>query len=477
MYTVFMNQAEAIKKSIASHNCIILEISRKILESKHIQFKSRASFCLRKKAAENINTTYIDTAQLDNILEINTAEKYAIVEPSVTMGQLYDATSKFNLVIPVISEMKHMTIGGAIIGLWGESSSFNYGLIDETVIEFEAILGNGQIITVSEKENEDLFMGLPGSYGSVCMITKIKIKLIVMKPYVEITYKVFNTVDTYINTIRRLKNIDFTEGVCINKNTILMMTGKYTDSCKDSLVDLHSKYCPTYASHIYKLLEKNKNSNCSEYMTTKDYFFRWDKGAFFVTHKKFGDNLIMKYLLGNKINSKNLYKLAQIKLHNKYQPKIFQDVGVPIDKLPYVLDWLDKKINIYPLWLLPVRKNQGDKLFSLKGKIDDIFINIGIYGRENNKNNISELEHIVQAVGGLKCLYGKNKYSEETFWSIYDKKKYHELKEKYHSLNKFMDIYEKVKDSEIKLNHPGFQFGSLSKLSEKIRDIFYLLTH
>lgn len=69
---------------------------------------------------------------------------------------------KYGLIPPVVMEFPGITAGGGFAGTGGESSSYKYGYFNETVNSVEMVLGNGDIVTASEKENSDLFYGASG---------------------------------------------------------------------------------------------------------------------------------------------------------------------------------------------------------------------------------------------------------------------------------------------------------------------------
>jgi delta24-sterol reductase len=54
----------------------------------------------------------IDTSGLTNILEINTEDKLARVEPNVSMERLVEMTIEHNLVPEVVPEFRGLTVGG-----------------------------------------------------------------------------------------------------------------------------------------------------------------------------------------------------------------------------------------------------------------------------------------------------------------------------------------------------------------------------
>ena len=54
-----------------------------------------------------------------------------------------------------------------------------------------------------------------------------------------------------------------------------------------------------------------------------------------------------------------------------------------------------------------------------------------------------KVECKARELGGLKALYSSSYYDEETFWSIYDKRRYDELKRRYDPADAFPDLYAK----------------------------------
>ena len=63
------------------------------------------------------------------------------------------------------------------------------------------IKSNGEIIkNVSRTKNSDLYYGIPGTYGTMGIITRVKVKLIPCEKYVKINFKIiffyfFNPMD------------------------------------------------------------------------------------------------------------------------------------------------------------------------------------------------------------------------------------------------------------------------------------------
>ena len=90
----------------------------------------------------------------------------------------------------VVPELKSITIGGAVVGVGVESSSFRsvsiasgccrnrhcrYGFVHETILEMEVLLANGEVlICTPDNEHSDLFFAIPNSYGTFGYILRLK---------------------------------------------------------------------------------------------------------------------------------------------------------------------------------------------------------------------------------------------------------------------------------------------------------------
>ena len=90
------------------------------------------------------------------------------------------------------------TVSGIISGIGGGSTSFKNGCFHNNMIECDVLLGDGRILTCSENENQDLFRGIPTLLGTLGYITKIKMKIIKTKKFVETTNYKYNNFNSFI---------------------------------------------------------------------------------------------------------------------------------------------------------------------------------------------------------------------------------------------------------------------------------------
>lgn len=102
-------------------------------------------------------TGSVDISSLNNVLSVNTSTRRCLVEPNVPMDALVAATLPHGLVPPVVPEFPGITVGGAVAGTAGESSSFRHGFFDKSIAWAEVILADGEVVVASKDQNEDLF--------------------------------------------------------------------------------------------------------------------------------------------------------------------------------------------------------------------------------------------------------------------------------------------------------------------------------
>ncbi|MFK5952694.1 MAG: FAD-linked oxidase C-terminal domain-containing protein [Desulfobacterium sp.] len=118
------------------------------------------------------------------ILEIDTKNMYAIVEPGVITAQLHRAVEEKQLFYPPDpASMNVSTIGGNIAENAGGMRAVKYGVTRDYVMGLEVVLPSGQVVTTGSKcikdvVGYDLTTLFVGSEGTLGIITRAILKLI-----------------------------------------------------------------------------------------------------------------------------------------------------------------------------------------------------------------------------------------------------------------------------------------------------------
>lgn len=398
---------------------------------------------------------FVNVSRLDRVIEVNTAENYALVEPNVPMDKLVEETLRHRLVPPVVPELPGITIGGSIQGGAGESSSFKYGGVHDSCSEYEIILGNGELVTVSPTKNEDLFYGTACSYGSLGIITLVKLRLIPAKDFVQLKYHTVKDFNEAISLIEKKvgEAVQFIDAILFEKNRGVIMIGNFADK-NDLPVSTFSKRTDEWF-YIHADKISKSHETYEEIIPTEEFFFRYDRGVFWLGRSalaffKIPFTRLTRFIFDRGLKARALSIVGQTTNVSQYY--FVQDLSLPQETILKFLQFVDNELHIYPLWLCPLRPGKDDK-FSPNSINTDLVINVGVWGEvkrgyDNFIRVNRDVENKVRELGGRKVLYAHAYYPRDEFWKIYDHAWYNALRDKYFANSVFPDIYDKTKVSE-----------------------------
>lgn len=393
----------------------------------------------------------VDVSHLNRIIEINYDGKYVLVEPNVPMDRLVEATMTRGLVPPVVMEFPGITVGGGIQGGAGESSSFKYGLFHDACLEYEMVLGNGDVLTLSPQRHSDLFYGTACSYGTLGVMTSVKMRLVQAKKFVHLTYRSVWSFNEALDLIQKnvRESVDFVDGIMFSKNAGVVMVAHFSDRQNLPLSTFRKPFDEWFYIHA-----RNRSKNFREYeeiVPIVDYLFRYDRGGFWAG--TFGFKLLkipfvrlFRGLLNGLFNTRTLFRILHAT--NLSQRYLVQDISVPRENALRFLEFVDRRLHVYPLWLCPLKPGQHSKL-SPNFLTTDTVINVGVWGEADQPyarflNMNRELETVTTKLHGRKVLYAHQYYPRDEFWNIYDGTWYRALRKKYFADPVFPDIYEKT---------------------------------
>lgn len=500
--------------SQTNHNAVVNEISA-LLQSKQanqqivLQRNPGQSHCSRPHDYK-INKLRIDMSDMTKIIGIETigcalkkkdfkisddlmkyictdSEKSMVgdithvveVQAMASMESLVDALLPYGLVPCVVPEFKGITIGGSIQGLAAESSSFIYGFVHNVCVGYECILSNGNIMWCSSNTNAELYHSIPGSFGTVALISKVKVLCMKASEYVEVTCKHHsnsNDCVRYMGSVqdKRIKegrrgsngsgdgdDVSFMEGIAYSESSCVSIHGRFIDGNIINTATTATKIkksCNKWSDlwfynqinrHVNVNINKsNSSSQCLIY-STKDYLFRHDRGSFWMASYKI-PQLIGRFM-GKLLDSTNMFKLATaLPLVFPKDVIMLQDFMLPRSNVIKFLDLLQKKLNLWPIWLLPMRniKNR-DNLFAAPDSVSEHLCNVGAYGipacNYPYESTNKYLEDVLCHYNGRKVYYSSSYFKYDYFYNhLYNGKKYFQLRDKYHATNSLPDIYDKI---------------------------------
>src|SRR5665213_1950764 len=336
----------------------------------------------------------VDTSALKHVIEINTKQNYAIVEPSVQLDELVEATLKHGLLPPVVMEFPGISVGGGIQGGAAESSSFKYGGFHHTALEYEVVLGNGEVLHASRSKHADLFWGTACSYGSVGILASVKLQLIPAKPYVRLRYQQTDSPQHMVEIIDGLmensQGLDFVDGIIFSPTSAVVMSGKFTNKPFEPLTTTRRPGDEWFYLHVKGVLKNYRTKNYEECIPIRDYLFRYDRGGFWVgalvyDYLKLPFTKFTRRLMDQAMHTRFLYRGVH---KTAVSQRVFaQDIFMPKEKVAPFLEYVRTNLDIWPLWLLPIKShNESKDIFGLPLTKSKYLMNVGVWGKTKARN-------------------------------------------------------------------------------------------
>jgi Delta24-sterol reductase len=389
------------------------------------------------RSPNRFDGTWVDITTLNDVVEVDAGQRTVIVEPLVTMEGLLRVTAPLGLRPAVVPEFSQMTVGGSIQGLAGESTSHREGLFHESLEWMELLLPDGRLVVVSPEEDPDLWRDLPGSYGTLAIVTLVKLRLVEMPPFVELRYDHMD-VAGFVRAVHASSEWEFMDAICGAQDRCIVMRGRGVSRPTGRV------YAPGHLSPWFDQHVGSHRDGEREAIPAVDYLFRYDRGAFFVASSKLGSAWWSRAAFGSYATAENLYRLRRL---SSSSTRIVQDVGIPIDRFESFVRRLRSEIVTTgePLWLCPIRQG-SDVLF---GPPRQTSINVGIYNRSGEEPGAfvemnRAIERLTREHGGFKVLYAANYYTEGEFWSIYDREAYQRARRRCGADGRLEDIFQKL---------------------------------
>jgi glycolate oxidase len=120
--------------------------------------------------------------RMNRVLEIDTDNFVAVVEPGVTLAELDEITAKHDLVYPVYPGEYSASLGGNVATNAGGMRAVKYAVTRQHVIGLEAVLATGEVIRTGGKfvkasTGYDLTQLIIGSEGTLALVTEATLKL------------------------------------------------------------------------------------------------------------------------------------------------------------------------------------------------------------------------------------------------------------------------------------------------------------
>jgi glycolate oxidase len=143
------------------------------------------------------------------IVEIDTENHVAVVQPGVTLEQLDAETARCGLVYPVCPGENSASLGGNVATNAGGMRAVKYGVTRHQVLGVEAVLGTGEVIRTGGKfvkstSGYDLTQLIIGSEGTLAIVTEAILRLYPRAPHLATVLAPFASIEAVASAVPRI---------------------------------------------------------------------------------------------------------------------------------------------------------------------------------------------------------------------------------------------------------------------------------
>jgi FAD/FMN-containing dehydrogenase len=390
-----------------------------------------------------------------DVLAVDAAAGTVDAEGMVTYEDLVTACLARGVMPAVVPQLKTITLGGALAGVGIEASSHRHGLVHDTALEIEVLLGDGRIVTCTpDNEHADLFFGFPNSYGTLGYALRVKAKTVPVQPYVHIEHLPFADAERFFAALgERLRagDADFIDGTVFSPQRMFLTLGRFAPAAPYT-----SDY--TFERIYYRSIAGRRE----DYLTVRDFIWRWDTDWFWCSKNVLAQNPLLRRLaygrkrLGSRTYTKIMRWNSRVGLTKTFErlaglhsESIIQDVDIPLERAAEFLEFYAREIGLWPQWICPIGPAPHSGAFTLYPMRAGWYVNFGFWDVKRTREahprgHFNRLvEEKVNALGGIKSLYSESFFPEDEFRRLYGGEAYAALKRKYDPQGAFPGLYEK----------------------------------
>lgn len=417
-----------------------------------IGIRKRTSSNLFRYAPRPGGARTLDLSAFDHVLAVDRQSRTLDAEGLATFEAIVDSTLEHGLVPLITPELKHITLGGATVGIGIESNCFRHGFVHDGLIEAEVVLADGRtVLATAGNEYSDLFRALPNSYGTLGYILRAKVRLMPAARYVHLHTEAFDDIDAWVEAMMHValgkSDVDFVEGMIYADGRQYLTLARFTDTVP-RVDDILRR------NVFYKLVCREPDV----YLTTRDYLFRYDPEWFWNLPESPFYDLFRRYA-PEALRNSGFYKRYIGAKHKVLAALPWQQED---DEEPLIQDWevpwehaagftrfvlANADIAGKPCVVTPIRTTAAPTLYPVRPGA--LYYNFGCYCQVKKPAGKGDYHYtkIIDRkcfdLGGIKMLYSSTFLHEAEFDRIYNGAAYRVLKKKYDPEGRFRTLYQK----------------------------------
>ncbi len=147
--------------------------------------------------------------RMAEVLEVDTENHFAVVQPGVTLAQLDEVLAPLGLIYPVFPGEYSASLGGNVATNAGGMRAVKYGVTRHHVLGLEAVLATGEVIrtggrVVKTSTGYDLTQLIIGSEGTLALVTEAVLRVYPRVPHGATVLAPFATLDEVTNAVPKV---------------------------------------------------------------------------------------------------------------------------------------------------------------------------------------------------------------------------------------------------------------------------------
>src|SRR5918999_3826369 len=324
----------------------------------------------------------LDVRGFNQVLSVS--ENYVDAEGMTSYEELVRECLAHGVMPAVVPQLKTITLGGAVAGVGIDSSSHRHGLVHDTMLELDVLLGDGRIVNcTADNAHADLFFGFPNSYGTLGYALRVKAKTVPVKRYVHLAHLDYFDGRLYFQELEkrlRAREADFVDGTIFAPDKMFITQAHFVDK---------APYTSDYS--FERIYYRSIPAKRDDYLTIRDYIWRWDTDWFWCSKNVLAQNRFMRrFLYGRKrLGSRHYTKIMRLnsrygvtkkieRLLGLHSESVIQDVDIPIARAAEFLQFYAREIGLWPVWICPIGDAVANRNFTLYPRAAGWYVNFGL---------------------------------------------------------------------------------------------------
>jgi delta24-sterol reductase len=479
-----MRLGQRVRERLASpgrHDARVAEVQAQVRRWASLPVDKRRPLCTDRRTWMSLSTRFepkhrwqrIRMGGLRDVLSIDQERGTVTVEPFVTVGQLTRYLVPRGHMLAVHLEIADATIGGLALAAGMTTHSHRAGMLGDTVVAWEVVLGDGRKVRATATENPDLFHALPWSHGTLGLVVSLELRIIPVTAWVRLGYRPVRGQEALCRELRALATAEnaptFLEATVLSREHAVIMTGEFADAPRSTNSARVNRLGRWYKPWFYRHVAALGDGGGEEYVPLADYLLRHNRSIFWVVADMipFGNHPAFRFALGWLMPPRIAFlKVSTTAAVRKMTVtmQVFQDIVLPMSAMARALDLTHRLFGMHPILLYPsLVMDHGQLQGQLRapppgdrvpGRDAGMYFDLGVYGvpapiragrRFRTVHAMRRMEEFVREVGGYPFLYADTFMSREEFEKTFDLRLYEKVRLRYGADGAFPHLYDKTK--------------------------------